>query len=80
MTRDRLGIKPSVVHDEAKNQWVAHFEERPFVIANVRCPSEAEAWATINGTAPPKVPVDAGEYVQRLAAQMAKAAKGAVDG
>lgn len=77
--KDRMGVKPTVRHDEAKNQWVAHFEERPWVIANVRCASEAEAWAAINGTAP-KVPVEAGEAVQRIAAQMAKAAKGAVDG
>jgi hypothetical protein len=76
---DRLGIEPTVHFDEAKNQWIAHFEERPFVIANVRCASEAEAWATINGTLAPKVPGDANAVVKRVAAQMAKAAKGAVE-
>lgn len=74
-----LGIEPSVRYDEAKNQWIAHYESSPWVIENTRCASEAEAWATINGTAPPKTPVDAGAAVQRLAAQMAKAAKGAVE-
>jgi hypothetical protein len=80
MTRrkDRLGITPTVRYDEAKKEWIAHFEERPWVVANIRCKSEAEAWATINGTAAPKVPVDAGEAIQRIASQMAKAAKGAV--
>jgi hypothetical protein len=77
--KDRLGIEPSVTYNETKRQWLAHFEEKPFVIVNVLCPSEAAAWARINGTATPKVPEDAGEPVQRLAAQMAKAAKGAVD-
>lgn len=77
--KDRMGIEPTVRYDEVKRQWIAHYEERPWVVANVRCQSEAEAWATINGTAPPQVPVDASEAVQRIAAQMAKAAKGAVD-
>lgn len=71
-----LGIKPSVIHDEAKNEWVAHFEEKPFVIKNVRRPSEEAAWAVINGT---ETRSSGKEILERIADQMAKSAKAAVE-
>lgn len=75
---DRLGIEPTVTYDEAKNVWVAHFEERPYVIANERRPSEEEAWAVIYRTETPRA--SANEIIQRIADQMAKSARAAVDG
>lgn len=72
-----LNIKPSVIRDEAKNEWIAHFEEKPFVIKNVRRPSEEAAWAVINGTEAPKA--SGKEILQRIADQMAKSAKAAVE-
>lgn len=75
---DRLGIEPSVSYDEAKKEWIAHFEERPCVIVNKRRPSEEEAWDVILRTEAPKA--SANEIIQRIADQMAKSAKAAVDG
>lgn len=68
-----LGIEPSVYHDEEKNQWVAHHEPKPFIIDNVRCKSEEEAWAVIEGTRTPQAPPH--EIIQRIAEQMAKASR-----
>lgn len=71
-----LKIEPTVRYDEAKNQWIAHFQSGPWVVENVRCASEDEAWARIRGEAPVQVPAD--EAVARLTDMMAKAARKAV--
>jgi hypothetical protein len=72
-----LRIEPTVRYDEAKNQWIAHFQSSAWVVENVRCASEDEAWATIRGEKPEPVP--AGEAVARITDMMAKAARKAVE-
>lgn len=72
-----LGIEPTVTYDEAKNNWIAHFEERPHVIANVRRPSQEEAWAVIYRTEAPQATPQ--EIFKRIADQMAKASRKAIE-
>jgi hypothetical protein len=72
-----LKIEPTVRYDEAKNQWIAHYQSGPWVIENTRCASEAEAWATIRGEKPEQMSPH--EAVARITDKMAKAARKAVE-
>lgn len=76
---DRLGIEPTVTFDPKANKgngaWLAHWEERPYVIRSAHRPSEDEAWALIRGEEPRQEAPDLNDMIQRFAAQMAATAR-----
>jgi hypothetical protein len=81
MSRDCLGIKPTVAYDETANKgsgaWRAHWEEKPWVVCTVFCKTEEEAWRTVRGELPEQMSAD--EAVARITDKMAKAAREAVE-
>jgi len=80
VTERTLGIEPTVTFDQSANKghgaWLAHWEERPCVIRNAHRPTEEEAWALIRGEESEQISgTEAVNRIERLAAQMARAAR-----